>query len=67
MNDWNITPEQIEERLASWDDMEWAMYRENFSEYKGALGHEATKTFEEFAWGIAAQNILFTILRGEAA
>lgn len=63
-----VTPEAIERRLTSWSESEWDMNRENYFEYRAACGEEATKTFREFAWGIAAQNLLFDALqRGEAA
>ena len=34
-------------------------------EYRAALGFEATKTLREFAWGIAAQNLLFDALTAQ--
>ena len=57
-----VTPEMIERKLTSWTESEWDGVRENFWEYQASLGPEATKTFREFAWGIAAQNCLFTAL-----
>jgi hypothetical protein len=52
----------IERKLTSWTESEWDGIRENFWEYQASFGPEATKTFREFAWGIAAQNCLFTAL-----
>lgn len=58
-----VTPEMIQERLDSWSTDEWMNTRANYAEYLAALGPEATKTFRQFAWGIAAQNCLFTVLK----
>lgn len=70
MKDWKegVTREKISARLESWTDSEWEGAYENFQEYKAAMGPEATKDFHQFAWGIAAQNVLFDLLTaGEAA
>lgn len=60
-----ITPEMIERRMTSWSESEWEGVKENFMEYRAALGFEATKTLREFAWGIAAQNLLFDALTSQ--
>ena len=57
---------RIERKVTGWTESEWEGVRENFAEYRGALGDEATKTFREFAWGIASQNILFEILQEDS-
>lgn len=70
MKDWKegVTRREISARLESWTDSEWEGAYENFMEYKAALGPEAVKDFHQFAWGIAAQNVLFDLLTaGEAA
>ena len=54
---------RIERKVTGWTESEWEGLRENFAEYCCALGEEATKSFSEFAWGIASQNILFEILQ----
>ena len=61
-----VTDEMIERKLTSWSENEWLNCRANFMEYQAAFGPEATKTFRQFAWGIAAQNVLFSVLK-EAA
>ena len=48
--------------MKSWTETDWDGVRENYSEYKGALGPEATKGLIEFAFGIAAQNELYAML-----
>ena len=58
-----IKREDIVAKLAEWSDTEWEGVHENFMEYRAALGPEATKSLEEFAWGIAAQNVLYQQLR----
>jgi hypothetical protein len=57
-----VTPEMIVARLDEWDARTWDDVRGYWMEYRAALGDEATKTFKEFAWGIAAQNLLFDAL-----
>lgn len=57
-----VTDEMIQDRIDSWDARDWDGIRENFFEYRAALGPEATKTLRQFAWGIAAQNCLFAVL-----
>lgn len=58
-----VTPEKIERRLTGWSESEWEGARENWMEYRAALGPEATKSFREFAWGLAAQNELYAALK----
>ena len=58
-----IKREDIERRMTGWSALEWEGVKENFAEYRAALGPEATKTLKEFAWGIAAQNVLYQQLR----
>ena len=58
-----VTPEMIERKLTSWTEREWEGVKENYFEYRAALGPEATKTLREFAWGLAAQNCLFSVLK----
>jgi len=54
--------DRVERKLTSWTEAEWDGVRENFWEYQASLGPEATKTFREFAFGIAAQNVLFEMI-----
>jgi len=61
-----VTPEKIERRMTGWTESEWDGIRENFWEYQASFGPEATKTFRQFAYGIAAQNELYVALQ-EAA
>ena len=61
-----VTPEKIQERIDSWDARDWDGIRANYFEYQAAMGSEADKTFEGFAWGIAAQNCLFSALTQES-
>lgn len=58
-----VTPEAIERRLTGWSEDEWLNCRANFMEYQAAFGPEATKTFRQFAYGIAAQNELYAALQ----
>ena len=58
----NIENHKIIARMKSWTETDWDGVRENYSEYKGALGDEATKGLIEFAFGIAAQNELYAML-----
>ena len=58
-----VTDEMIERKLTSWTEREWEGVKENFMEYRAAFGPEATKTLRQFAWGIAAQNVLFSVLK----
>jgi len=58
-----VTDAMIQERMDSWTAAEYEGVRENFFEYKAALGPEATKTFREFAWGQAAMNCLYAVLK----
>ena len=69
MKDWKegVTREQISARLESWTESMWDACEANYREYKAAMGDEAWKTFEQFAWGIAAQNVLFDLLTAEEA
>ena len=55
--------DRVERKVTGWDAREWEGVRENFFEYRAALGDEATKTFKEFAWSIAAQNVLFEMIQ----
>ena len=57
-----ITRELIMEKMDSWDARAWEEIKHLYNEYKGSLGPEATKTFKEFSWGIAAQNVLYSQL-----
>ena len=57
-----VTTEMVQERLDSWDARDWDGIRENYAEYRGSLGDEATKSFKEFAVGIATQNCLFAVM-----
>ena len=69
MKDWKegVTREQIAAKLESWTESMWDACEANYREYKAAMGDEAWKSFEQFAAGIAAQNILFDLLTaGEA-
>ena len=54
-----VTPEKIERRMTGWSAFEWEGVKENYYEYRAALGPEATKTLSEFAYGLAAQNELY--------
>ena len=56
---------RIERKVTGWDARAWEEIKHLHNEYKGSLGDEATKTFKEFAWGIAAQNVLFELLSEE--
>lgn len=61
-----VTPEMIQARLDSWTESEWEGAYENWMEYKAAFGPDATKGYAEFAYGIAAQNVLFSVLKETA-
>ena len=61
-----VTPEMIQARLDSWTESEWEGAYENWMEYKAAFGTDATKGYAEFAYGIAAQNVLFSVLKETA-
>ena len=63
--DFAVTPEMIRERMDSWDARGWEGVRENYFEYRAALGPDATKSFKEFAVGIATQNCLYAIMLEE--
>ena len=63
---YNITPEKIERRMTGWTSSDWEGVKENYAEYRAALGEEATKTMSEFAYGIAAQNELYSALKAAA-
>ena len=54
--------DRVQRKMDSWTAAEYEGARENFFEYRAALGDEATKTFREFAFGIAAQNVLFEMI-----
>lgn len=58
-----VTPEMIQARLDSWDARDWDGIRANYFEYQAAMGSEAEKTLKQFAYGIAAQNVLFSMLK----
>ena len=58
-----VTPERIERRLTGWTESEWEGARANYFEYKAAFGPEATKTFRQFAYQLAAQNELYAALQ----
>ena len=60
---YEVTPEKIERRMTGWTSSEWEGVKENYAEYRAALGPEATKTMAEFAYGIAAQNELYAALK----
>ena len=57
-----VTPEMIERRLTGWSEDEWMNTRANYAEYKAAYGPDATQSFREYAYGIAAQNELYAAL-----
>lgn len=59
----NIDPKRVYDKIASWTAADEEGVRENFFEYRAALGDEATKTFHEFQWGIASQNVLFEMIQ----
>ncbi len=50
-------------RMKSWTATEWEGVRENYAEYRGSLGAEATKSLNEFAFGIASMNELYAMLQ----
>ena len=54
---------KIVARMKSWTASEWEGVRENYAEYRGSLGPEATKSLMEFAFGIAAMNCLYDSLQ----
>jgi hypothetical protein len=58
-----VTPEMIERKLTSWTESEWEGVKENYFEYRAALGPEATKTLRQFAWGQAAMNCLYSVMK----
>jgi hypothetical protein len=58
-----VTDEMIERKLTGWTESEWDGVRENWMEYRAALGPEATKTLRQFAWTQAAMNCLATVLQ----
>lgn len=58
-----VTPEAIERRMTGWTTDEWMNTRANYAEYLAAFGPDATKTFRQFAYGIAAQNELYAALQ----
>ena len=59
-----VTDEMIERKLTSWTESEWEGVRENWMEYRAALGPEATKTLRQFAWTQAAMNCLYSVMKG---
>ena len=54
---------KIIRRMKNWTGSEWDGIRENYAEYRAAFGPEATKSLNEFAFGIAAQNELYALLK----
>ena len=54
--------DRVQRKVTGWDARAWEEIKHLHNEYKGSLGDEATKTFREFAWGIAAQNVMFEML-----
>ena len=58
-----VTPEKIERRMTGWSTDEWMNTRANYAEYLAAFGLDASKTFRQFAYGIAAQNELYAALQ----
>jgi hypothetical protein len=62
-----VTDEAIERRLTGWTESEWEGCRENWLEYRAALGPEATRTFREFAYRQAAMNELYSALKSTEA
>lgn len=58
-----VTDEMIERKLTSWTESDWDGVRENWMEYRAALGPEATKNLRQFAWTQAAMNCLYTVLQ----
>ena len=59
----NIPNAKIIARMKNWTAAEWDGVRENYAEYKGSLGEEATKSLNEFAFGIASMNELYAMLQ----
>ena len=58
-----VTDEMIARKLTSWTESEWDGVRENWMEYRAALGPEATKTLRQFAWTQAAMNCLYSVMK----
>ena len=56
-----FTKESVIDNMGSTD--EWMNTRANYAEYLAAFGPDATKTFRQFAYGIAAQNELYAALQ----
>ena len=54
--------DRVQRKVTGWDARAWEEIKHLHNDYKGSLGDEATKTFREFAWGIAAQNVMFEML-----
>ena len=59
----SVDSDAVRARLESWTDSDWEGAYENWMEYKAAFGPDATKGYAEFAYGIAAQNVLFSLLK----
>ena len=59
--------DRVERKLTGWTESEWEGAYENWMEYKAAFGPDATKGYAEFAYGIAAQNVLFSVLKETAS
>jgi len=53
---------KIQLRMKNWTPSDWAGIRENYAEYRAAMGPEANKSLNQFAYGIAAQNELYAAL-----
>ena len=50
-------------RMKNWTPEEWAGIRENYAEYRAAMGTEANKSLNQFAYGVAAMNELYAALQ----
>ena len=54
---------KIQLRMKNWTPTDWAGIRENYAEYRAAMGTEANKSLNQFAYGIAAMNELYAALQ----
>lgn len=62
----DVDREMIEAKIASYTETDLEEIRIQYSEYKNALGPEATKSFSAFISGIAAMNCLFEEINKES-
>ena len=66
MNAFNMVDEfKIQLRMKNWTPEEWAGIRENYAEYRAAMGAEANKSLNQFAYGVAAMNELYAALEAK--